>query len=324
MKQQNLENILDRLIKTTSTENPLKCSFDNNTRYYQDFRILCSNLCEKTSERQISELLERKFLLGKPKYHEETFLQSASELSVIGYVLEKYGITFEYEPQYNGRRNPECSFKDYDTTVNVEVKCPVIARDNNLIELVGRVPLKDGASFAQLYSDNSALKKNNDNKIKDYLQSAQLKFPVSDDTNFNILVICVSEYSDMDAWYGYLFNDTFSSKHENVSGVFTADSFVPTEEFSSVDAVVLSNVTKAHSSGNTELNLWDMSDSFSLCFLKLSIKPESKTCRYWEEHMLNFLYAKTSEFFDYQRALDSGFHAIKETYHSGDIVMQLN
>lgn len=43
-----------------------------------------------------------------------------------------------------------------------------------------------------------------DNKLKDYLVLAQKKFPVSDSSNFNILVIAVDIISDMDEWYSYL------------------------------------------------------------------------------------------------------------------------
>src|SRR5699024_9389359 len=84
-----------------------------------------------------------------------------------------------------------------------------------------------------------------DNKLKDYLISAHNKFQVSDFMNFNILVIAVDIIQDMDEWYSYLFGE---------NGVFTEESFIK-DDYSNVDAVLLTNVQHGHMGAGVNLNI---------------------------------------------------------------------
>ena len=74
-----------------------------------------------------------------------------------------------------------------------------------------------------------------DNKLKDYLEHSQKKFPLGADY-FNILVVTLDIVQDLDEWYSYLLGD---------NGVFTHNSFI-NSNYDKVDAILLSTPVCGH------------------------------------------------------------------------------
>ncbi len=130
-----------------------------------------------------------------------------------------------------------------------------------------------------------------DNKLKDYLCSAQKKFP-SSGRNFNVLVVALELMEDLDEWYLYLFGQ---------QGAFTEHSFIE-EKYDNVDAVLLCNsVTGLHNwekYSEQDIDVWDLENN--LCFLLLDPRKEKtdKGKYYFEKGM--FLFGElTSSFLMY-------------------------
>lgn len=86
-----------------------------------------------------------------------------------------------------------------------------------------------------------------DNKLKDYLVSAQSKFPDSTDDNFNLLVISLCEIKDLDEWYNYLFAS---------EGIFTQNSYVK-ELYNRIDAIALTDTVMGHINYGEVPDAWD-------------------------------------------------------------------
>ena len=108
-----------------------------------------------------------------------------------------------------------------------------------------------------------------DNKLKDYLEHSQKKFPKGDNY-FNILVIALETVGDLDEWYTYILGDT---------GVFTDSSYVKSN-YENVDAILLcspiSGINAWENYPNT--NVWHLEESINLIILdprkESSIKGE--------------------------------------------------
>lgn len=104
--------------------------------------------------------------------------------------------------------------------------------------------------------DGFTIDKINDNKLVEYLKSAQDKFPNSTEEICNILVIgtTIKEIQD---YYSYLFN--------GYTGIFTGQQpIMPCENYSNVDVVVLSNMVDGHYSQIGRFNPWKLNNYFNL------------------------------------------------------------
>ena len=115
-----------------------------------------------------------------------------------------------------------------------------------------------------------------DNKLKDYLVSANGKFPKSEESFFNILVISLDKIRDLDEWYRYIFGE---------KGAFTKNSYIQ-EEYSNVDAILLTNLQHGHKSDSLfkEENYWDFKYYISLLFLNPLKEPDDR----YREYYLNY------------------------------------
>src|SRR5690606_24620195 len=77
-----------------------------------------------------------------------------------------------------------------------------------------------------------------DNKLKDYLLSANEKFSDnSSEEELNILVVCCPDLLSMQDWFFYMFG---------VGGLFTNDSYHSPLDYNNVDSVILTNMYHRH------------------------------------------------------------------------------
>lgn len=223
-----------------------------------------------------------------------------------------YNNQFKYEPKYNNGYNPECFFEFGGKIINLEVKCPNMdkriekeQRGTVKIYTAERIPdhQKIINELTNIIEPN--LKSNGfsgveeihrmDNKLKDFLVSAQAKFPISEDSNFNILAISLDIISDLDEWYSYIFGN---------NGAFTNQSFIK-EEYANVDAILLTTPVCGHIrwSCYDKINVWGLEETVNLLFLNPD-RETSETGRFYFEEGLNLFGSLTKEFLIFQEKLD--------------------
>lgn len=182
---------------------------------------------------------------GKEKHepHYEQLLQLLCELVVARRLCEVFdesaGYELIWEPTGSGKKNPEFMLRGPTYDLLVEVKCPSLlkhlrAAGKNDIQLLAR--LGDPVVFDGMSSSGSATRPV-DNRIKDFLISAEGKFATFDRTQkpcFTLLVIC---------WDIRMF-EAVSPLINEISGLFTPRSFYADEEgnpntFPNIDGVIV-------------------------------------------------------------------------------------
>jgi hypothetical protein len=129
-----------------------------------------------------------------------------------------------------------------------------------------------------------------DNKLKDYLMDAHGKFPdASREGEYNVLVVGCDDPLDIMQWEGYLIGS---------QGLFTDQSYAPTDEYSNVDMVVLTNLYHRHKAVEEKDKLtahWWFGESFSLLYKNpRSTKPDSmaqafaKTLQFYNNDLVQY------------------------------------
>jgi hypothetical protein len=217
-------------------------------QYVSDFAKAAAHVYDPV---KIQAILQRRFYLPNDSaYKEDSYLQSASELSVANYIKARQVADFEINKPVNpnNKKDVDVYYRIGSTKVSLEVKCPFEEEQAPLPVITalpaGRLPGYDQtlARFTSVLGAGSSSKilkgKNRDNRMKDALVSAHGKFrsdPELDD--LNILFFSCGNYYRMSEWHGYLFGS---------AGLFTPESFHPPENYCSVDLVVLSNLKYRH------------------------------------------------------------------------------
>ena len=301
---------IESLIKNADDNFPLKQALLCGHRYYEDF-LNTMLVFQKNLTRKEYENVLKKFQFNK-KYDNQRYLQTVSEINVLYYILRMYNNKFKYEPKYNNGYNPECSFDFRGKTINLEVKCPnmekrIEAEQRETVKIFSaeRIP-EHQAIVNELTNIIEPNLKNNgfsgieeihrmDNKLKDFLVSAQAKFPKSEDSNFNILAISLDIISDLDEWYSYIFGN---------NGAFTDQSFIK-EKYANVDAILLTTPVCEHTrwSCYNEINVWKLEKTVNLLFLNPD-RMYSETGRFYFAEGLYLFGSLTKEFLEFQDKLD--------------------
>lgn len=306
-----LEKVIE-LIKKADDTYPLKIAYNKNHRYYNDFITVLKTFKQILSNKQFNELVN-KFQFTKP-FNQQRYLQTVSEITILYYVLHSYNKNdkFIYEPKYNGGYNPECSFVYMDKTVNLEVKCPNLEKRLNIekrntlkIFSAERIPNHEEVINELLAiikpniqdSDYIGVEEKNrlDNKLKDFLIHSQKKFPISDDSNFNILAISLDIVDDLDEWYSYIFGN---------NGAFTNNSFI-NEKYDNVDAILLTTPACSHINWEVynKINVWNLEETVNILLLNPD-RQHSKTEEYYIKYGIPMFGNITGEFFMFLKNLD--------------------
>ena len=290
MDKEKILNIIDQMSKN-------KPYFSKNEDYKNSFieklenvQLKDNNIYEKVRNLLIGENTKEKCKFS--------YYQGISELAWWFYLSDK-GMDFEIDKSNKGKNNPDVdvSFTFNDVTYNIEIKCPEF---NNYDENT----LLGGLSYRQPDNDQRKnvkkikstiesviekeglnkkveIKKINDNKLKDYLLSAQNKFKDNNSKNCNILFLSLSNAELVD-YILYLTN--------GCSGFLTKNSYVPHEEFNKVQAVIISNFLTIN---DGIIDYWDLSKCTNIVFLnEFSDYTDSNNI----EKFLNLFANKTSEY----------------------------
>lgn len=257
---------IEDFIQNNDSIFPLTVAYKNGNRFYSDFIAMIKSFEANLSEKEQKSIYD-KIVAAYTNEDYQVYLQCNCELIVLYYVLRKYNTCFKYEPTYNGKYNPECSFEHNGVVVNVEVKTPDyntrIEQENTekmKIFFPERIPLKKTEKGEKCVIDqfnesssSAEIIKRMDCKLKDFLEHAQKKFPYGD-AYFNILAIALETTQDADEWYTYILGDT---------GVFTTSSYLKSN-YENVDAILLCTPISG-------INAWKKYSNVNVWFLENTV-----------------------------------------------------
>lgn len=238
-----MDNIISEFLKQHNIKDEKHPLYDFNSKYTKDFQDVLKLVEENLSQKHLKRIISK--FSSCESYEPYAYAQEAVELSVIAHVLRNYNDEFKYEPQYNKKKNPECSFKCGDRIINIEVKCPDCTKfyDNIkdkdiLIKMPNRFFSKETIEGLNGINCNYVGKIDLlDNKLKDYVESANAKFPSDNNKYFNILVIGLPNVNMLDEWLYYI---------TGICGLFEKENFISKDYLSNIHAIMLSDVAGNH------------------------------------------------------------------------------
>jgi hypothetical protein len=252
-----LEGLLNDIKKAIDNSNNNTLYKNKSSRYYSDFLDKLNLITESSILNSNKKLNSLKLKLQlTEKYSQFTYYQGISEIMLWIFCLEN-NLNFAVEKKISSdnKKDVDAQILNQGYTFNIEVKCPefqVIEDDTlNIVNGFRTVPKEQADSamndIKNLILENKQNKntpytniktsKMYDNKLVDYLKSGQEKFSDTLDNTLNIVMVGVRS-GDLQDYWQYLYND--------YSGLFTNSSFCCKDEYSKVDAVLLTNVIEGH------------------------------------------------------------------------------
>lgn len=269
-----MDDIVSEFLKQHNIKDENHPLYDFNSKYTKDFQDVLKLVEENISQKHLKRIISK--FSSCESYEPYAYAQEAVELSVIAHVLRNYNDEFKYEPQYNKKKNPECSFKCGDRIINIEVKCPDCTKfyDNTkdkdiLIKLPNRFfPKEKIEELNDINCNNVGIVDLLDNKLKDYVESAHAKFPSDNDKYFNILIIGLPNIDMLNEWLYYI---------TGTCGLFEKDNFIPKEYLSNIHAIMLSDVAENHLHEIDDLkDNWDILNNVNIVLNNLCRKFSSE------------------------------------------------
>lgn len=232
-----------------AVENNLFAEYSDNHLFFQkdinSFDLVNNLFCRLLALKDafgyeiVSDIIQNKLSAGKNKYDVNKLWEAISEVEIISNILNRLNVTNpQYEPKYNGDKNPEFSFEYMGNEFEVEVKC---ANFSKLEYENGGIVLNYRDKIPPEVYNSLGVKVNypSDNKIKDYLLSAEEKFSSeTQDTNIKRYGILFVNWQD-----AMRFKYAYSILTNKDSGLFTPNSYLNNElntvkQFEKICAVV--------------------------------------------------------------------------------------
>lgn len=268
--------MLDQLSKTVHGFWAFKDKIDE---YKNSFIKEFSNIDYKYLENKIFTL---------PSGEKDRFLQGLAEI-IIYKVFHDKGLNIQHDVKLNLTKKDVDFVIDIDSCkLNIEVKCPVICDhpegtlflsvghryDNSKIvhesifkSILEELKKRFGNNLTKEFN-NIQEEKIDDNKLKDYLLSAQSKFNEKRDqeNELNVLFIALTT-NDFIRFFDYITNPQ--------TGLFTCNSYVNPVAFNNIDCIVLSNVMSGHYKFVLDFNIWDCNNYINFLIPNINIKRNS-------------------------------------------------
>ncbi|AUI85866.1 hypothetical protein BS333_05440 [Vibrio azureus] len=261
-----------------SVVNPYLSGDDQVSKKYREMLYSCLDILDDYATPTQLRKLKKELQLGGSTFNEAKFLQAACETSVAASIASSFPQTFVYEPKLNPPSDVDCSFSYNGFKFNIEVKCPDFTkahaqqeRNTFNIGAFGRMPeFKDTAKMlSDLFESKGnafEVQPHMDNKLKDYLLSAQKKFSSEvKSKELNVLLVCCDTAMDMQKWFHYMYG---------MQGLLTPESFYNPLEYERVDVVILTNLYHRHYSYKDKLKIedhWSFGKAFNLIFKNRSL-----------------------------------------------------
>lgn len=180
----------------------------------------------------ISEIISDKLAAGKSNYKEDVLRQVVSEIEIITYfprILQNFINDLKYEPKFNNNKNPEIEFVFDNNRYQIEVKSPTFNYRDKISDGDAFINYRvTPERFEEIKSQYEMCHLPQDNKFKDFLESAQGKFSFEcADRTSNVYGILVVNWDNFVAFNNDpTFDNLDSIFYNSVSGIFTDNSFI--------------------------------------------------------------------------------------------------
>jgi len=225
-----------------------------------------------SSEKTRLSISHKLQLLGNAQPDRDQYLQHACELSVAAYFCRLPEADFSYEyPSRNGK-NIDVSVVYNGVRFNIEVKCPnpkskpkpsgttkLRLRTHGRLSSIHRTT-DDLNKLAELVGYDGLLAvPNSDHKIKEALidSARKIRVPVSE-LELNCVVLCADDGDSLEHYWHCLYG---------AQGLFTGASFHSPEDYSVVDAIILTNLRHRHDNAFRRQGMsdpWLLESAFNL------------------------------------------------------------
>lgn len=259
--------------------------FNRYERYYKFFVSELSNKVDIQlfSRKKVRDSLWRKLQLNT-SYNPNSYSQGICEILLWLFLINS-GQEFAIEKKVSEVNETDVDIQIVDDYIyNIEIKCPELVnkKEKNVLKLHPAFRTVDKSVHDEAVNDfiqdiiNPAIKSNkleyseinvdkiNDNKMSDYLKSAQKKFPNSSESICNILFIGTTTKEIQD-YFAYLENG-YSGIFKGVQPIISAD------KYNHIDVVILSNIVDGHYIPDETFNSWKLESFFNL----MIINPNNK------------------------------------------------
>ena len=180
----------------------------------------------------IHDIISDKLAAGKNNYNEDNLRQVISEIEIISYfprIMRNFLDYLKYEPKFNNDKNPEIEFLFQNSRYQIEVKSPTFKYNEQITDGDIFINYRVGSDrLNEIASQNITYHFPQDNKFKDYLNSAQEKFSSEcADKNSNVFGIL---FVNWDNFVHLNIDPTFDNLDSiffnPISGIFTENSFI--------------------------------------------------------------------------------------------------
>lgn len=224
------------------------------SEYTEAFITAFLRVHEGFSDAVCVRIFDHKFNKGGKNFQPESYLQSASELSVAHHIRSGEVSKFAIEQQVNADNGTDVDvcYTRLSIDVRVEVKCATEEiqspeKERLIVKTAGRIPNRESTiqalnqKFAEAKQPTHVIEgKNKDNTLKQYLVESARKFPPTERCSFeslSVLFVACDCYDNIGRWRSYLFGE---------GGLFTSSSFQDPSTYQNVDVVILSNLKYRH------------------------------------------------------------------------------
>ena len=261
-------------LKAVCTEHIYNCGSERYKKsLINSLRIIKPLLTVK----EFKKFVDKDLQFNSSHFNFGSYIQSSCELSHIVRMYAEFPQGFLYEPnlnltsEKNKNKDVDFSFVAAGVRFNVEVKC-FNYRENNsnktsITALIPALPNGD-LNITELESESIEFVRSRLLNIRDFFVSANDKFGIQADKEFNILSICCYDLNDyidvLECISGHLGisfgrNELFQEYAGNIN----------VNNFKKIDAVVVCNLGFLHKDFNRKsdgkyLNPWDYDNSFAL------------------------------------------------------------
>lgn len=206
----------------------------------------------------------------------DQFLQSLMETIVYRHFCRKgFSLSFDQLLNKKNKKDVDIVARKNNIALNIEVKCPTTEEKNEKNIVLRQVHRYYNSKEDNVYFSDSMEKLQNkinfnlnqrnsekqmkigkmqDNKLKDYLLSANSKFSLSNANELNVLFLCLTTNEFM-LFLEYMINTD--------TGLFSGNSYVDPNDFEKIDCFVLSNIKSGHykydlTSFDANFDIWDI------------------------------------------------------------------
>lgn len=227
------------------------------------------------------DYIDRKIFTYNDSKQESQYLQGLAEVIFYKYFM-KCGFLPKTDVVVNDTaKDVDLVIEKDNIRINIEVKCPIISEEDSstLYMSTGHRYSNNKEEHKQIFDSVIEQMKENfknnpnktyssieyekldDNKLKDYLESAQSKFSIPKLNECNVLILALTT-RDLIRFFDYIVNSQ--------TGIFSGNSYIDPDHFDKVDCIILTNIISGHYKYDIGIDIWDASKYISFVLPNLN------------------------------------------------------